>query len=355
MSDGSMPTERTGHRPYVSVILPVYNGGVYLERSLGALRASRYRDYELIVVDDGSTDDTAALLDRFEPDVFIRNPRNLGVYASRNLAAERARGEVLFFVDADIVVRPDTLTRVHRHFAEDARDCVIGLYSLDHPNVDLCSRYKNTWIRYTYLRAFDRVNWFFTAVGAVRRSLWEACGRFDPVFRPETGGGDIDFGRRLVAHGVDIFGDDALEVVHLKQFDLTRLLRNDMFRAYGLTRLALRRRREGAIRRGRVANVPSDFATGVVLSWLTTGAAVVTPVVPAAALGVAGALGAYVVTNLSFYRFVANSFDWGTSLRVAPLMFSDHAASGLGVAAAVTQHAAERGCVLWSALASRGP
>lgn len=329
-------------RPYLSVIVPVYNGAAYLDRSLASIRRSGFTNYELIVVDDACTDDSPGQIERFKPDVFIRNAQNLGAYASRNRAAAQARGEVLFYTDADIVLGPDTLARVHHHFAVDGRDCVIGLYSLDHPNHDVCSRYKNTWIRYTYLRNFDRVNWFFTAVGAVRRSLWAECGRFDPLFVPKTGGGDIDFGRRLAAAGVDILGDDALEVTHLKRFDLHRLLRNDMFRAYGFTRLALRQGRSGVSPPGRVANVSSDFAAGVVLSWLATAAVLAMPIAAAAGWVAVAALGAYFAVNSAFYRFVADGLGWGSALRFAPLMFADHVASGLGVAAALARYVASR-------------
>ncbi len=102
----------------ISVVIPVKDSARDLERCLAALRRSRYSDYECLVVDDGSSDESAAVAERFGCRV-IRNQTTRGPAAARNRGAGEARGEILFFIDADVCVAPDSLERVAEHFAED--------------------------------------------------------------------------------------------------------------------------------------------------------------------------------------------------------------------------------------------
>src|SRR4249920_2701105 len=114
-----MPVE-TG--PSISVIIPVYNGAAFLRLCLQAVVATDYRPYECIVVDDGSTDGSRTIAAEFPMPVRIVDisdgPR--GPAYARNRGAELARGEILFFVDADVVLAPGALRRVAHVFGERA-------------------------------------------------------------------------------------------------------------------------------------------------------------------------------------------------------------------------------------------
>src|SRR5688572_23841155 len=93
--------------PFISIVIPVYNGGNLLKRCLTALHQSAYTDWELIVVDDGSTDGSDALARQFGARVVATSGR-LGPAAARNLGARLARGEYLYFIDADCETHPET-------------------------------------------------------------------------------------------------------------------------------------------------------------------------------------------------------------------------------------------------------
>lgn len=91
-------------RPSVSVIVPVFNAGVYLGRCIESLRAQTYEPIELVFVDDGSTDDSPAVLDRYQEcdqRIVVMHQRNAGPGAARNAGMDRARGDYLYFFDAD--------------------------------------------------------------------------------------------------------------------------------------------------------------------------------------------------------------------------------------------------------------
>jgi glycosyltransferase involved in cell wall biosynthesis len=94
--------------PLVSVIIPVYNGARYLRAALESVFAQSYRPFEVIVVDDGSTDDSGVIAQSF-PDVRYIHQENQGVAAARNHGIEAARGEFFAFLDQDDLWTPEKL------------------------------------------------------------------------------------------------------------------------------------------------------------------------------------------------------------------------------------------------------
>ena len=98
----------TEQHPLVSVIIPVYNGGRFLRSALESVFAQTYRPSEVIVVDDGSADDSGAIAQSF-PDVRYIPQTNQGVAAARNHGVEAAQGEFFAFLDQDDLWKPEKL------------------------------------------------------------------------------------------------------------------------------------------------------------------------------------------------------------------------------------------------------
>jgi GT2 family glycosyltransferase len=318
--------------PVLSVIVPVYDAEATFESCLQALRASTFRDFELVVVDDGSRDGSAAVAEREAVDQLLRQPANQGPAAARNRAAAAARGRILFFTDADVCVAPDTLERVVAAFREPGVECVIGSYGVRQPHASLPTAYKNAWIHHSYARSGPEVDWFFTAVGAVTRDAFLRVGGFVTELRREGGGSDVEFGRRLRASGVRIRLDPSLCVTHLRRFTVGSLLGNDYRRAAGWTRMMLNS--PGGLRdaaRHGVANVSRGFAAGAALA-LVSGLSL-----PFAALGVRGRLllalsiGAQLWLDRAFLGFAWRTFGAGHSVGFALLGLLDRAACALGI------------------------
>ena len=108
-----------GHEPLVSVVLPTFNRAGLLGRAIQSVLDQTYRTLELLVVDDGSTDDTAAVVARIADDRlrYLSQPANRGQAAARNEGVRRARGEFVSFQDSDDVWLPDRLARLMAAFA----------------------------------------------------------------------------------------------------------------------------------------------------------------------------------------------------------------------------------------------
>ena len=104
----------TPPRITVSVIVPAYNAETVLPLCLDAIVGSTYQPHEIIVVDDRSSDGTFAVA-RQRGVKILRMERQSGPGASRNLAAQVATGEILLFVDSDVVITADVIGRLARH------------------------------------------------------------------------------------------------------------------------------------------------------------------------------------------------------------------------------------------------
>jgi glycosyltransferase involved in cell wall biosynthesis len=98
-------------RPKISVILPVYNRSWCVGRAIDSVLAQTFRDFELIVVDDGSTDDTPAVLASYGTRITVLTQPNAGAYAARNLALRHSNAELVAFMDSDDFWLPDRLER----------------------------------------------------------------------------------------------------------------------------------------------------------------------------------------------------------------------------------------------------
>jgi Glycosyltransferases involved in cell wall biogenesis len=99
----------------VSAVIPVYNGKKTVGDCLESVFNSDYKNFEVIVVDDKSTDNSLEIISKF-PCKVIKVNNNVGAAAARNRGAEASRGEVLFFLDSDIVIEKDTLDKIVKNF-----------------------------------------------------------------------------------------------------------------------------------------------------------------------------------------------------------------------------------------------
>jgi glycosyltransferase involved in cell wall biosynthesis len=97
--------------PLVSVILPTYNRGWILTEAIDSVLAQDYKGYELIVVDDGSTDNTREILDTYGQNIIVLRQTNKGVSAARNRGIAEAGGQLIAFLDSDDLWLPRKLSR----------------------------------------------------------------------------------------------------------------------------------------------------------------------------------------------------------------------------------------------------
>lgn len=244
--------------PRCSVVVPARNCARTLRRAAAALLASDLpRDtWELIVVDDSSTDDSAQVAREVADRVVQLTGGARGPAFARNRGAEIARGEILVFVDADVCAHVGTLRDFVGALDRDpGLAAVFGAYDDTPPERGLVSQFRNLLHHYVHLTNAGEAETFWAGCGAVRRADFMAAGMFDErrFERPQVE--DIDLGYRLVDSGRRVALAPEIQGTHLKRWALWRMLVTD-FRDRAVPWSLLLLERRGA-RRARSRGTPT--------------------------------------------------------------------------------------------------
>jgi glycosyltransferase involved in cell wall biosynthesis len=231
----------------ISVIIPARQAALTLPACLKSLQAcaepgSDSPPYECIVVDDASGDDTAATALQYGARLITLQTR-CGPAAARNRGAAAARGDVLFFVDADVQVRQGTLARIARQLGgSESPDAVIGSYDDTPASRSFFSLYRNLLHHYVHQTSRQTAQTFWAGCGAIRRSAFAAVGGFSEAYH-QPSVEDIELGYRLREAGYRITLDKQLQVTHLKRWTFRSMISTDIrHRAIPWSRLLLARR-----------------------------------------------------------------------------------------------------------------
>jgi GT2 family glycosyltransferase len=374
--------------PVLSVVVPVRNDPEHLRACLSGLRASTLREHEVIVVDDASTDATPERA-REAGAAVLRMEHRSGPAAARNRGARSARGSHLVFVDADVCVHADTLSRVAEAFAEDPTiDALFGSYDREPGAPNFLSQYKNLFHHFVHQQARSEASTFWSGCGAIRRSVFLEAGGFDEGYRRPSIE-DIELGRRLRRAGRRIVVRKEVQATHLKRWTLPGLVRSDVFdRGVPWTELALREGRLPADlnltwpQRAAALLVYALVSLFLLAAWrqplllpgplvvlaallavdtwshrarrlpvgglaLAAGAALAVVTASVAATGARGLLGlalasAVVLINLPFYAFLARERHPLFAALVLPLHLLYYCYSGAALLLGVTRHAWRR-------------
>ena len=215
----------------ISVVMPAYRAEKLLPRVLQPLLDMQARGEvaEVIVVDDVSPDGTADLARRMGARVLVM-PQNGGPGAARNLAAEVAVGDVLWFVDSDVIAWPDGALKVARAMAPPDVAAVFGSYDSSPDGTPWFSRYKNLMHRFYHQKARRDATTFWAGCGAVRADVFRRIGGFDVETYKVPSIEDIELGYRIHAAGGRIVLDPTLLGKHLKVWTPKNAVHTDIFR-----------------------------------------------------------------------------------------------------------------------------
>lgn len=211
--------------------MPVYNGRGFIDKSLPPLQAMLEAGeiLEIIVVDDGSTDDSASYAAQQGAKVIPSGGR-LGPGGARNQAANIAQGDVLWFVDADVVLHDTAAARLQVALESPDVVAVFGSYD-DRPAAEnFFSQYKNLVHHYYHHLAEEEAQTFWSGCGAVRKNAFLEVGGFDVVQFKYPSVEDIELGHRLLDTGSRILLRKEILCTHLKEWRLGNLLHTEIFR-----------------------------------------------------------------------------------------------------------------------------
>lgn len=321
----------------LSVVVPAHNAEWHLASCLRALLATRLpRDaWELIVVDDASTDSTGKIASEYADIVFRAGDGARGPSWARNRGAEQASGEIIAFVDADVSVHPDALRIATDSLSADpGLVAVFGSYDDTPSDPSLVSRYRNLLHHYTHQQNAGRAASFWSGCGAVRASVFRAAGGFDEIRFAKPQIEDIELGYRLRRLG-GILLEPSMQGTHHKRWSIASMMRTDFHdRAVPWVRLLLTAERAPA-------STPS-LGSKAMLSTAAAGVAAASIVAAAGGLGMPASIGAvvslflFVAINSGFYRWLNSRGGPSLVLTAIPLHFAHQLLSALAVPVGAT-------------------
>jgi glycosyltransferase involved in cell wall biosynthesis len=203
----------------VSVIIPTYQGRLKLPVVLEALKKQTFRAFELVVVVDGSTDDSVGFLksDSFVSKIVVQE--NHGRAHVRNTGVKAAKGELLIFFDDDMEPEAESIAR-HVNFHSEQANSICGGNQLEfvQPNKSDIQQYKE-WISKKWMEKYHPgvqkltySNMFFTGANcSMTRASWEKLNGFNEAL---TDAEDYDFACRALQSGIDVYFDKDNHAYH---------------------------------------------------------------------------------------------------------------------------------------------
>jgi glycosyltransferase involved in cell wall biosynthesis len=226
--------------PSISVIIPVYMGGAQFKRCIQSMVSTVPEPLEIIVVADGEGDGSWRCAEKLGLQV-LKTPSNGGPARARNLGARAARGDILLFIDADILVPRDIFGLIAALFEENPGTvAAFGSYDDSPGEPNFLSQYKNLLHHYVHQTGNKDASTFWAGCGAVRRDAFFSLGGFNEGYRKPCIE-DIELGYRLKKAGHPITLSKKIQVKHLKRWNISSLLRTDFFcRALPWTELIMK-------------------------------------------------------------------------------------------------------------------
>jgi len=212
---------------FVTVVIPVKNGEKTIARTLNSALRQDYKNFEVIVVDDCSNDNTIKILKSYGNKIkLIKNKKNLGPAASRNKGIKKARGEIIFFTDSDCFVPINWISKILKEYKNEK---IAGVGGYLKP-------WKNNWVAFLEhlqnkfilgIKNKKIINGLRTPMGytnnaSYRKKVLEEVNGFDEKF-PQPAGEDIDLKRKICEKGYLVVYAP-FPVVHLDTYDLDYLV-----------------------------------------------------------------------------------------------------------------------------------
>ncbi len=281
----------------ISVIIPNHNGEETIGKCLEAVSASECGSFEVVVVDDCSSDGSIDIIRRF-PCRLIRLPRRGGASLARNTGALRSRGDILFFIDADCLVLTDTVRKAAAAVsALGPQEVVGGTYTPEPADEGFFSFFQSVFINYHETRDCRCPDYVASHAMAMMRATFLESGGFREDFLPIIE--DVEFSHRLRSAGCRLTMDSEVLVAHIFNFNLPRSMKNAFRKARWWTVYSLEKgdllAESGTASRGLKANVvlQSLCPAALAAAWLSGSLWPAMVIIPALAINASMNMGLF--------------------------------------------------------------
>lgn len=314
----------------ISPVVPAYNASGTLRRCLAALFEAGFSPDSIILVDDASTDGTGDVAREMgvEPIVLEKNG---GAAVARNTGARESDADILFFVDADVVLHTGAKEKIAKFFrGYPDYAAVFGAYDNAPPEGGIVSRFRNLLHTHVHEQNAGDASTFWTGCGAVRKTAFETAGGFNPA-QKWVMIEDVVLGVAIARNGGRIRLEPEIRCTHLKAWTLASMCKTDMFhRAMPWARLL-------KTDAGKASAKTLNVSRAGQLSGLTVGMSLLSLPLLALSAPAGGALliasiGALAWANRRFLSKINQVRGFGEAFAAVPLLWLHYLSAVLGYA-----------------------
>jgi GT2 family glycosyltransferase len=316
----------------VSVVVPLGSGSKSFPSCLSGLRQCTPPPYEIIIVIDGAVEmPWEALTDHNIRVVRLPKPRPQGPATARNAGADVAAGDILLFVDSDVLVKPDIIFQVERELSErPGIAAIFGSYDDQPQEKAPVSQFRNLLHHFVHQNARPNAETFWAACGAIKKSAFQRANGFKESYSAPSIE-DIELGQRLRSLGYSIQLCRDIQVKHLKRWTLLSTISTDIcLRAIPWTELIL-------VNRRLINDLNTSYKCRFSVMAIGVGFLLAIAPLPlfSRILAVSATASILALLNLQFYSFLFRSKGMCFCLMSLPMHWLHLACCGLGFAAGV--------------------
>ncbi len=307
----------------ISVVIPNYNRGRQVLECIASIEKSSLTPDEIIVVDDCSTDDSVDVLG-LQNIKLIKHSENKGTAAARNTGVRNSKGEIIVFIDSDVVIHEDTIRKCVDVFKGDETiSVIVGLPDKTNRYQGVCTGH---FLMRVYFRLFSYSSYISYTNGsltAVRRSTFKKVGGYSERLAV-PGTEDAQFGRDICRINEKVYLDKSNVVTHNKEIHFWGLIKNDMTRTVARVFYLFRGKMVGtALKNKRFLSTSISQIVSALLAPLNLIFLVLTAFSPVFLLPLIASLVLFFFLNYGYLIFVMKERGLTFALKVYLLLIVD--------------------------------
>ncbi len=223
----------------ISIIIPVYNSSSTLKECLDSIFSSTFKDYEVIVVSDNSTDDSIEIAKQFQIKI-IELPENKGPALARNKGFQVAQGDIILFLDSDVILNKNSLSLIIDKFSLAKVNAIQGIYSHEPNYKYLATQFYQSYLcYYVWPENKKYASTLVTGCFAIRKEIFNKFGGFD-VNIGNASCEDEKFGYSLIEKGYKILILRDLQVVHRVNYNVINFIKRRLTQEFDRIKFYLR-------------------------------------------------------------------------------------------------------------------
>ena len=212
----------------ISIIIPVYNSSLTLKECLGAVLDSSFKNFEVIIVSDNSPDNSVVIARQYQCKI-IELPKNKGPAFARNRGAQVSSGDILLFIDSDVIIKNDALNYLNDMFFQNEIDAIQGIYSHKPTYESIATQYQMSYnCYYIWPKNKKYASTLSTCCLAIRKKIFLNLKGFNVNFKRPSAE-DEEFGYFLIDKGYKILILRELNVEHRVNYNLKHFIKKKFY------------------------------------------------------------------------------------------------------------------------------